>query len=207
MSEGCFGRVQDTQTEGVVIKKPRADASKYIRSLQNEVRIYKILDAIRPRLQCIPRFYTSDTTRNDFLMQKIVPSLKNIKIPSVKFFSDAFACLSHLHQYILHMDLNSSNIGYRKTTNEIVFFDFGNSVTIEDLKIAGISSKAIDLYRYSEMQELCEIFETAFPDYQSIITESFDPYTKRFSLSQENIRLKTELMDKAFQVISHLNEN
>lgn len=201
MSQGSFGRVQDTQKQQIVIKKPRADVAKCIDSLQNEIHIYEVLDAVRPRLRCIPRFYKSDSTKNNFLMQKIMPSLSGLKKTGIDFFKDAFACLALLHNYILHMDLGSSNVGYRKTSNEIVFFDFGNSVTIGDLRDAGVSPKAIDLYRYSEMQELYEILEMQFPECQSMIDEAFRPYQKKSTASQQNTRLKNKLMDTAFRIV------
>lgn len=203
MSQGNFGIVQETQNQKIVSKRPRIITGRYLASFKNEVRIYKILDSIQPQITCIPHFYGFNSIKNDFTMQKIQPTLTGID-PTFEFFQNAFLCLSHLHQYILHMDLGVSNVGIRTSNHEIVFFDFGNSVTIEDLKKVGITNRAINLYREGEMRQLYEIFENMFPNKIDLINDAYKSFQKskqqKISISQK-IQLKQELFDKAHQIV------
>lgn len=200
MSHGCFGVVQETKNQTLVKKKPHIISGKYLASFQNEVRIYKLLSSVTPTIKCIPRFYGLNSQKNDFTMQKIHPSLKHFE-PSKQFFIHAFECLSRLHQYILHMDLGESNLGLRTTDQSIIFFDFGNSVSLNDLRDAGISNMAIDLYKEQEMMQLYEIFENLFPDKVDLLDFALEPFQKIKLPIRQKMRMKQELSDKAHQIV------
>jgi hypothetical protein len=98
------------------------------------------------------------------------------------------------------MDLNSSNIGYRISDNSIIFFDFGSSVTIKDLKEKlNINDKEIEIYKQYELEILADIFKQSFPDEISLINETLQKFKKNIQQqSKRQIRQKIELLADDF---------
>ena len=198
---GSFGFI--IQGKDRVKKIPHSQQGRYMKAFENEIRIYHILDQVHPPLQCVPRFYGISQSQNALQMQKIAPSLRTLQHPTEDFFHDSFACLDRLHQHILHMDLGSSNIGYRQTDHSIVFFDFGSSVTIHDLKHkAGLTDQQITLARENEMVHLRDTLIELFPNDEASIKRAFQPYKKKSSLPvAKRIRWRQELQQKAFKIV------
>lgn len=184
--QGAFGRVTPSQTPQRVLKIPHSDdpTTKYMRALENEAHILNILT--KKKVGCVPKYY-GRTTQN----QKGYPALQMQYLPiqqadvrtyltklSAKEFHDflmqCFACLEKLHRHVLHMDLHEGNVMFRRPNAEIpypqlVFIDFGYSVTLEDVLRNYPSPKAaelVELYKRYERYQLYSILVGLYENQQ-----------------------------------------
>ena len=186
---GAFGRVvllKDKQKQKRVLKIPHTDdpSTKYMRSLENEAYVLDVLT--RKRLTCVPQYYGQTKQ-----VEKGFPALQMQYLPIAQadvrsylkdlspdefreFLMQCFACLEELHRHVLHMDLHSGNVMFRRPTPEIpypqlVFIDFGYSVFIKDVlrNYPSLDVKSlIELYKKYERYELYSILVEMYEDQQ-----------------------------------------
>ena len=186
--QGAFGRVvlKDKQKQKRVLKIPHTDdpSTKYMRSLENEAYVLDVLT--RKGVTCIPRYYgQTKQAQKGFpaLQMQYVPIpqtdvrsyLKDLSPDEFRdFLMRCFACLEELHRHVLHMDLHSGNVMFRRPTANIpypqlVFIDFGFSVFVNDVLRNYPSSNVkhlVELYKKYERYELYSILLEMYEDQQ-----------------------------------------
>ena len=141
---GAFGQVVVQESQHKVRKIPfsKDPTTKYMRSLENEAYILHYLT--KKKVQCIPQYFGMRQTFQLQMQYLPIPQidlrsyLKDLSLDQFhEFLRHCFMCLEALHRHVLHMDLHRDNIMYRRPNTEnpypqLVFIDFGVSVTVKD---------------------------------------------------------------------------
>jgi hypothetical protein len=169
---GAFGQVVVHASQNKVRKIPysKDPTTKYVRSLENEAYILHYLT--KKKVQCIPQYFGMRQTFQLQMQYLPIPQidlrsyLKDLSLDQFhEFVRHCFMCLEALHRHVLHMDLHRDNIMFRRPTTEtsypqLVFIDFGFSVTLKDtLRNYPSSSSDLDVHALMERYKRHERYQ------------------------------------------------
>lgn len=226
---GVFGYIFQSADGTRVYKMPHGHEKSSYEYLQNELYILKYLSTKQDIVSSIPVFYGSRIVSEKGVglqMEKLqvrnrvfFPRFLRSQLSELKeWISSCFRQLEKLHRYILHMDLHSDNIMFRAPAGskypQIVFIDYGTSVTMDDLAMIQMEedSRIVMLFKEYEKKQLRDFLASHFrylwnkKILKEIVVHNFSPrehdqidkfHDRIYRLQAENFFRRPSLLQSA----------